>query len=130
MLRGEAVMQEGDEFRELLGEVVALHGIRGGIAITAQRGRLDGAATWCTANAEVDAVWIERVQGTEGLGHLQRRVMRQHDTARSEANAGGFRSDACQHDLGRTAGKQLHCVMLRHPEALVAQGLDMLGKLD
>ena len=40
----------------------------------------------------------------------------------------GFGADAGEHDLGRGAGEGLHGVVLGHPEAVVAKGVDVAGK--
>ncbi len=96
----------------------------------AQGGGFDGSAAGRAADAEIDAAGIERVQGAEGFGHLERRVVRQHDAARAEPDAGGFGADAGQHDLRRGAGEQLHGMVLGHPETGVAEGFDVLGERD
>jgi len=56
---GEAVVEEGDELGELVGEVVALEGVRGRVTVAAKRGGFDGATTGGTADAEVDAAGVE-----------------------------------------------------------------------
>jgi hypothetical protein len=66
-------------------------------ALASQRphGALIGARR--TAQAQIDAIRIERSQGAELLGDHQRRVVRQHDAARPE------RRSWCRRPDGRSA---------------------------
>jgi len=82
------------------------------------------------ADAEVDAVGIEGVECAKGFGDLERRVVRQHDAPGAEPDARGCRADAGEHDLGCGAGEEVHGMVLGHPEAVEAEGLDMPGERD
>ena len=122
----ETVLEEGDELGELVGEVVLL---RAG-ASAAEGSGLDGAAARSAANAEIDAVGIEGFEGGKDFSHLEGGVVRQHDAAGAEANVAGFSADAGEHDLGRGTGEGVHGVVLGHPEAMEAEGVDVAGERD
>jgi hypothetical protein len=92
LYRLEVVQQLAHVLRELVGAVE--------VAAQGARGRLVGAGR--TAQAEVDAVRIQRGQRAELLGHLQRRMVGQHDAAGTDADAPGAAGDvADQHGRGR-----------------------------
>ena len=119
-------VEVGEELGELLREVVG-----GGAGADAAQGlRFDGAAAGGAADAEVDAVGVERVQGAEDFGDLEGRVVREHDAAGADADALGFGADAGEEDLRRGAGERVHGVVLGVPEAMEAEGVDMAGEGD
>ena len=80
------------------------------------------------AQAQVDAPRRQRVQHAEVLGHLEGRVVGQHHAGTADADAPGARGDGGHQHLRRRTDDGGHAVMLAHPEALVAQGLAMLGE--
>ena len=72
------------------------------------------------ADAEVDAAGVQRLQQRELLGHHQRGVVGQHHPARAHPDAG--RDGRQVRDQHRwRAGHRRHVVVLRHPEAPVAE---------
>ena len=71
-----------------------------------------------------------RVQHAELLRHLERRVVRQHDSRAADADARGDRGDGRHQDLGRGADDGVVAVVLGDPEAVVAQRLAMPGERD
>jgi len=81
-------------------------------------------------HAKVDSSGIERMQRTKDLSHLEGRVMRQHDSARTDADSAGLRAHARQQDLRRSARERFHGVVLRHPVAGVAEAVREPGKLN
>ena len=73
---------------------------------------------------------MQRCERAELLGNQQRRVVRQHDAARTYSDAVGTRSDVGERDRGRRARDARQVVMLGHPIAPVPKGLDMLRKVE
>ena len=82
------------------------------------------------AEPEVDAAGRQGVEHAEHLGHLERRVVRQHDAGAADADALGRGGDRGDQDLRRGADDGVVVVMLGHPEAVVAQRLAVLGERD
>ena len=82
------------------------------------------------AEAEVDAAGIERLERAELLGDHERRVVRQHDPARADADRRRAGGDVRDHDRGRGAGDAGHVVVLGEPEAPVAEPLGVLGQVE
>ena len=117
------VVHPGDEIahvgREMLRPFVRrrIEGV-GGTAIRARR----------AAETHVDASRRQRFEDAEDLRHFERRIVRQHDARAADPDALGRGGDGRHHDLGRGADDGRMVVMLRHPEALVAQRLAMLGE--
>ncbi|KAG1440374.1 hypothetical protein G6F57_019048 [Rhizopus arrhizus] len=114
----QVVQQLAHVLRELVGTVeVAAQGACGGLV---------GAGR--PTQAEVDAVGIQRGQRAELFGHLQRRVIGQHDAAGTDADALGATGDvADQHGRGR-AGDAGHVVVFGQPVAAVALRIGVLGQ--
>ena len=81
-----------------------------------------------TAEAHVDAAGRQRVEHAEDLGYFERRIVRQHDAGAADADALGGGGNRRHHDLRRGADDGRMVVVLRHPEALVAQRLAVLGE--
>src|SRR4029077_15207972 len=68
-----------------------------------------------TADAEVYATGIERLQHPELLRHLEWTVMSQHHSTRADAHRGGAGRDPRHHDLRRRAREPFGRVMLGEP---------------
>jgi hypothetical protein len=120
-LRGfEIAQQFGDVLRERVGAVE--------IAPQCARRRLVGAGR--AAEAQVDAIGIQRRQRAELLGHLQRCVVRQHDPACADADGGSTARDMADQHRGRGAGDAWHVVVLGQPVAVIAQGLGVPGQVE
>ena len=118
------------------GEVIAqLHhvarkavGIR--IEGAAQRARCDLVRARRTAQAEINPPPIQRLERAELLGNHQRRMVGQHDAARTHANTrGAARYMTDQHRRGG-AGDAGHAMVLGQPEAVVTPALGMLGQIE
>lgn len=125
--RGQLVgVQEGAELAELLREVVGHRGL----AVAAQGVGLELTAAGSATDAEVDATWEHGVQGAKDFGDLKGGVVREHDAAGADSNAGGLGSGTGDQDFGRGAGEQVHRVVLRVPEARVAEGVDVARKVE
>lgn len=94
--------------------------------------RRDGAAIRArrAAKAQIDTAGIERLQHAELLGDLERRIMREHHAARSDADVRRFVRDARDHDLGRGTGEGGGVVMLREPEAMIPERVAMFREGD
>ena len=113
---GKGVVEPGEEFVDLVGEVVQHFGL----AVAFEGEGLDGAAAGGAADAEIDAVGVHGVQGPKDFGDFERGVVREHDAAGTDADVRGLGADAGEHDLGRGAGEEVHGVVLGHPVAGVA----------
>jgi hypothetical protein len=75
MILRTSLSGERQEFSETLREVLRVEHVRGA---TQGRGR-DGVGSWGAAYAEVDAARVQGCQDPEGLGHLERGVVGEHD---------------------------------------------------
>lgn len=84
MAVGEVVVQEAGQLGELLGKVVGTFVEAVG---PAQGGGGGAVGAGGAAEAEVDTVRGERLQGAELFRDDERRVVREHDAARAEADA-------------------------------------------
>ena len=113
MAFGKLAVLEQQQFLEAFEEIVAA-----GILLAPPqhiRGHLIGAGR--APDAEIDAAGKQRLEHLEPFGHHQRRMVRQHDAARADADALGRGGDLADHDLGRRACDRGQVVMLRHPVA-------------
>ncbi|MCY1304094.1 hypothetical protein D9M68_847010 [compost metagenome] len=116
--------EQGFQFLHVAGEII---GTAQAIAAQGPRGEVVG--TGGAPQAQFDAARIEAGEGAELLGDHQRRVVGQHDPARTQADAGGAASQVGQqHGSGR-AGDAFHVVVLGHPETREAQALDVARQL-
>ena len=79
--------------------------------------------------AEIDAPGEQRLQRAKLLGHLQRRVVRQHDAPGADPDARGARPHVADEHGGGRAADPGHVVMLGQPEPPVAQLLRVLRQL-
>ena len=69
------------------------------------------------------------MQRAEDFRDLQRRIVRQHDTAGTDADALGGRGGAGDQDFRRGAGQQVHRMVLGVPQPCVAQPVHMLRQV-
>src|SRR5882672_10149519 len=99
-------------------------------SVTLQSERFQAAASRRAAKAEIDPVRIQRVQHPEYFGYFQRTVMREQDTARTDADLGSFSSHARDENLRRWTGKRLYRVVLGNPITLVAETIGRARQLD
>ena len=128
---GEALgVEEGAEFGELLEEVIGRRGGDAGGAGAAEGEGLKMAATGSAADAKIDAVGEDGVEGAKDLGDFERGVVLEHDAAGSDTDAGGFGGGSGDEDLGRGAGEHVHGVVLGVPEAGVAEAVDVAGEVE
>ena len=82
-----------------------------------------------TAKPQIDAIRIERRQGAELLGDDQRRVVRQHDAARPDAQGIGTAGQMTDQHRSGGAGDARHVVVLGQPVAAIAQAFGMTGQV-
>jgi hypothetical protein len=121
---GTACGQELHHLEHVVGEVVGIdvqcapQGERSGLV------RARGAP-----QAEIDAPGEQRLQRAKLLGHLQRRVVRQHDAPGADPDARGARPHVADEHGGGRAADPGHVVMLGQPEPPVAQLLRVLRQL-
>src|SRR5689334_17335643 len=82
----------------------------------------------CATEAEVDTIRKQRGQRAELFRDHERRVIREHDAARSDANSSRAARYVCN-DYGRGSTRDTgHAVMLGEPEAFVPELLGVLGE--
>ncbi len=113
----EVALQLLNVLRELLGT---------GRDIASQGARSQHVGPGRSAEAEIDAPRIQRRQRTELFGDDQRRVIRQHDAAGTDADGPGAAGHVADDQRGRGAGDPRHVVVLGQPVALETQALRML----
>jgi hypothetical protein len=106
--------QQSLQFHDIAGEIFGARP-----EIPAQRARRALIGAGCAAETEIDAAPVKRFQRAELLCDDERRVVRQHDAARSDADGFGAAGDIADHHRGRGAGDAGHVVMFCKPESLV-----------
>ena len=106
---------------------VARESVGIGIEIAAQRGGDALVAARRAAQPEVDASGKQRLERAELFGDHQRRMVGQHDPARTHADGAGRGGDVADHDAGRGAGDAFHPVMLGAPVSLEPQRFSVAG---
>ena len=102
----------------------------GRIRVRVQRHRGQAVRTRGAAHAQVDAARRDAFEHAELLGHLERRIVRQHHAGAAYPDALGGRADRGDQDFGRGADDAVAVVVLGHPVAVVAQLVAMLRELD
>jgi len=109
------------------------HVLREGIGVAverpSQRPRCGVVRAGSASEPEVDSSGKERFEGAELLGDDQRRMIRQHDAARADANRSRRASHVRDDDRRGCAGDARHVVVFGQPVAREAPPLDMLGKI-
>ena len=73
---------------------------------------------------------MERLERAELLRDHERRMIREHDPARPDADRAGAGGDVRDHDGCRGARDPRRVVVLREPEALVAPALGVLREVE
>ena len=73
---------------------------------------------------------MQRGERPELLGDHERRVVREHDPARADADRARAAGDVRDHDRGGGARDAGRVVMLREPEAVVAPALRVLREVE
>src|SRR6185369_858833 len=123
-LIGLRVGQELHHLEHVIGEVVGV-GVQG-----APKGHRGGPISARSATQpEIDSAGEQRLQRAELFGHLQRRVVRQHDPPGPNPDARCTSPHVTdQHGRGRAADAG-HVVVLGQPEARVTQPLCVLREL-
>ena len=97
----------------------------GRVGMGIQRHRRQPVRPGRPADAQIDAPGRDGLQHAELLGHLQRRVVRQHHARAADADALRRRRDRRHQHLGRGADDAVAVVMLGHPVAVIAQRIAM-----
>jgi len=82
-----------------------------------------------SAQAQVDAPGIERLERAELFGDDQGRVVGQHDPACPDTDCARAPSDIADHHGGRGAGDANHVVVFSEPVAVKAPLLRVLGQI-
>jgi len=82
------------------------------------------------AQTQIDAVGEQGGEGAELFGNHQRRMVRQHDPARTDADGAGPGGDMADHDGSGGRGDARHVVMLGQPEAVIALGFGQLSEVE
>ena len=113
------------QFDHIFGELVDVS-----VEIAPHRPRRDLIRTGGTAKTKVDASGMQRRERAELFGDQQRRVIRQHDAARADADRAGGHGDMGQSHCRRRAGDSRHVMVFGHPVAPEAQRLHMTGEVD
>ncbi len=113
--------------RDQFGHVLREH-FRRPVQVLAQRALQFGAGSRRAAQPQVDPAGEQRIQRAELFGDLERRVVGQHDPARSDADRGGRIADMREHDRSRSPGNALHCMVFGNPEPLAARVLGRAGE--
>ncbi len=117
-LPGHRLAEVGHHLEHVVGE-----GVRVRVERPAQRHRRRRIGAGGAAQPQVDAAGKQRRQRRELLGHLQRRVVGQHDAAGADADARGAAGDVADQHRGGGAGDARHVVVLGQPEPVVAPAL-------
>ncbi len=102
--------------------------VAGEVSAERAHGALIGARR--AADTEIDAAGIESGERSELLGDDQRRMVRQHDAARADADGVRCPRDMADHDRGGRARDARHVVMFGEPEPAVAPRFGMTGEID
>jgi hypothetical protein len=84
------------------------------------------AGAWRAAEAEIDPARRQGIENAEYLGDLERRIVRQHDPGAADTDTLRGGRDRRDDDFRRRADDGRMIVMLRHPEAVVAQRFAIL----
>jgi hypothetical protein len=120
------VLEVGEQLDKLLREVVrhlaaavALQR-EGGLRIASRR----------AAEAKIDAAGKKPGEHREGLGDLERRIMRQHHAAAAHVNTLGRGGDRSDQRLGAGACQHRRAVMLGNPVAAIAEAVAELREID
>ena len=122
----DSAVQMGHEVLDLLGvmaDVVLRSWVR-------ERGGRKLVASRSPSHSEVYAARVQGLQHSKSLGHLEGAVVGEHDAAAADSNSFGARRDLPDHRLRARSGEVADAVVLRDPEALIAQPLRDSGKLD
>ena len=117
----KVIGEEPEELVDLLGELVVR------VMVSAERCRGVEVGSWCPAQTQIDPSGREGVEHAELLRDDQRRMVRQHHPAGSEADAGSLRGQTRQHQLRRGRRSRWHRVMLGQPEPVEATRLCKSG---
>jgi hypothetical protein len=112
--------QQGQDLQHVVGKLVGI-GMQGA---PQRRGRRR-VGPRCASQSQIDPPREQRFERAELLGHLQRRVVGQHDAAGADADARRAAADVRQEHRRRRTGDARHVVVLGQPEAGVAPALDV-----
>jgi hypothetical protein len=126
MIFREPVSREGEELPEPLWEIFSPWSV---LRATQGRGR-HGVCTRRAAYAEVDPPRMQGLQDFEGLRHLERGVIREHDPARADPDPPGRAGDVADHDLRRGARDGGQVVVLGQPVPFVAEPVGEPGQIE
>ena len=123
---GQVVREIAEQLGQLVREV-----IRARLPpVALQRVRRPLIAPRRAPDAEVDPPRIEPGERREGLGDLERRIMRQHDPAAAQPDARGDRPGGGEQYFRRGPGERRGAMVLRRPVAVIAEPVADARKID
>src|SRR5690606_22281112 len=106
----------GDQVTHLIRKLDCPHGAK-----WIERLRSEAIGAWRSADAEVDTPRRKRFENAELLGHLERGIVRQHHAGAADADRLRPSSDGCNQNFGRGADDGFEAMVLRNPEAVIAE---------
>ena len=117
------------EVTQQLGDVVG-EGVGAADEIATQRAGSGLVGARRAAETEIDPAGIERGERAELLGDDERRVVRQHDATRADANRVRAARDMADHDGGRGTRDAGHVVMFGEPVTVITPAFGMLREVE
>ena len=116
--------QVAHQLGHILWEII---GAAGTFASQRTRGHL--IRTRRTAEPQINAPGVEAFKGAELLGNHQRRMVRQHHTARAHANGRCTARQITDQHRGRGTGDAVHVVVFGNPKAVIAKLFHVLRQI-
>src|ERR1039458_5834662 len=98
--------------------------------IPAQGAHSDLVRSRRTADAQINAVWIECREGPKLFGDYKRRMVGQHDAAGTHPDAFSCPSHMANNDRGGGAGDTGHVMVFSEPEPAVAPFFSTTGQIN
>src|SRR3954463_7461839 len=117
MFHRKLIVEISSQLSELLGKIIR----RGLPAIALQRKRPQGICSRSSADAKIDSSRKKPREHAERLCNLERAVVRQHYSARSNANLRRQRCNRPDQRLGTGTSEHRRGMMLCDPMAVVAE---------
>jgi hypothetical protein len=126
MVRGQAVLEVSEQFRELLRKVIWLR-----LTPIALKGkRREGIGARRAADPEINSSRKQSAQHAERFGDLERTVMGKHDATGADAHRRRESGDGTDQSLWAWAREHRRGVMLRDPIAMVAERFGELCEIN
>lgn len=121
-----SIAEIGEEFRQLLGKIMS----HDPAAVALQRECRSPIGARRASYPEIDPAGRERREQPKRLGHFERRIVRQHDTARTNPDPlrlHGYRPDQ---SLRCGPGQARRRMMLGQPVTVKAEGVAMTSEIE